>query len=81
MVNCMVFFSMLINYFFIENHLCRQIPKSFFNKSDLFFLCMMRPLSFHIQKQDLEIEAAQVIIKNISKELKKILCFTFIGIE
>ncbi|XP_055802029.1 nudix hydrolase 2-like [Solanum dulcamara] len=44
---------------FVEVLAFRQIPKSFFNKSDLFFLCMMRPLSFHIQKQDLEIEAAQ----------------------
>lgn len=34
----------------------------FFEKSDLFFICMMRPLSFDIQKQDLEIEAAQVIL-------------------
>ncbi|KAJ8527645.1 hypothetical protein K7X08_015096 [Anisodus acutangulus] len=44
---------------FLEVLAFRQIPKSFFNKSDLFFLCMMRPLSFDIQKQDLEIEAAQ----------------------
>ncbi|MCE3049926.1 nudix (nucleoside diphosphate linked moiety X)-type motif 6 [Datura stramonium] len=44
---------------FVEVLAFRQIPKSFFNKSDLFFLCMMRPLSFDIQKQDLEIEAAQ----------------------
>jgi hypothetical protein len=39
----------------------RQAHKSFFEKSDLFFVCMMRPLSFDIQKQDLEIEAAKVI--------------------
>ncbi|KAL6195942.1 hypothetical protein ACLB2K_031559 [Fragaria x ananassa] len=36
----------------------RQAHKSFFEKSDLFFVCMLRPLSFDIQKQDLEIEAA-----------------------
>ncbi|XP_068641569.1 nudix hydrolase 10-like isoform X2 [Aristolochia californica] len=36
-----------------------QTHKSFFQKSDLFFVCMLRPLSFDIQKQDLEIEAAQ----------------------
>ncbi|KAJ6966020.1 nudix hydrolase 10-like isoform X6 [Populus alba x Populus x berolinensis] len=36
-----------------------QWHKSFFEKSDLVFLCMLRPLSFDIQKQDLEIEAAQ----------------------
>nr|XP_011459919.1 PREDICTED: nudix hydrolase 10-like [Fragaria vesca subsp. vesca] len=37
----------------------RQAHKSFFEKSDLFFVCMLRPLSFDIQKQDLEIEAAK----------------------
>ncbi|XP_040361913.1 uncharacterized protein LOC112202300 isoform X4 [Rosa chinensis] len=39
----------------------RQAHKKFFEKSDLFFVCMMRPLSFDIQKQDLEIEAAKWI--------------------
>ncbi|KAF2305560.1 hypothetical protein GH714_006754 [Hevea brasiliensis] len=39
----------------------RQSHKSFFGKSDLFFLCFLRPLSFDIQKQELEIEAAQWI--------------------
>lgn len=37
----------------------RHTHKAFFQKSDLFFLCFLRPLSFKIQKQDLEIEAAQ----------------------
>ncbi|WCJ33095.1 hypothetical protein M5689_014477 [Euphorbia peplus] len=37
----------------------RQMHKSFFGKSDLFFLCMLRPMSFDIQPQELEIEAAQ----------------------
>ncbi|KAK6149416.1 hypothetical protein DH2020_016941 [Rehmannia glutinosa] len=37
----------------------RQRHESFFKKSDLLFLCMLRPLSFNIQKQDSEIEAAQ----------------------
>ncbi|KAJ0100932.1 hypothetical protein Patl1_03943 [Pistacia atlantica] len=37
----------------------RQSHKSFFEKSNLFFLCMLRPSSFDIQKQELEIEAAQ----------------------
>ncbi|XP_021905902.1 nudix hydrolase 2-like isoform X2 [Carica papaya] len=44
---------------FLEILAFRQLHKSFFGKSDLFFLCMMRPLSFNIQKQELEIEAAQ----------------------
>lgn len=38
----------------------RQAHKMFFKKSDLFFICMMHPLSSDIKKQDLEIEAAQV---------------------
>lgn len=33
--------------------------KTFFQKSDLFFLCMMRPLSFDIQIQESEIDGAQ----------------------
>uniref|UniRef100_A0A2C9UD86 Nudix hydrolase domain-containing protein n=1 Tax=Manihot esculenta TaxID=3983 RepID=A0A2C9UD86_MANES len=37
----------------------RQSHKSFFGKSDLFFLCFLHPKSFDIQKQELEIEAAQ----------------------
>ncbi|KAG6793624.1 hypothetical protein POTOM_002839 [Populus tomentosa] len=44
---------------FLEILAFRQWHKSFFEKSDLVFLCMLRPLSFDIQKQDLEIEAAQ----------------------
>ncbi|CAA7060248.1 unnamed protein product [Microthlaspi erraticum] len=36
-----------------------QYHESFFAKSDLFFICLLRPTSFDIQKQDLEIEAAQ----------------------
>lgn len=38
----------------------RQSHKSFFDKSDLFFVCMLQPLSFDIQMQEREIEAAQV---------------------
>ncbi|KAJ4851191.1 hypothetical protein Tsubulata_000524 [Turnera subulata] len=37
----------------------RQSHKSFFTKSDLFFVCMLHPLTFDIQKQDSELEAAQ----------------------
>ncbi|KAL1092320.1 hypothetical protein V6Z11_D07G216600 [Gossypium hirsutum] len=44
---------------FVEILAFRQSHKSFFKKSDLFFVCMLRPLSFDIQKQDTEIEAAQ----------------------
>ncbi|KAK6932866.1 NUDIX hydrolase domain, partial [Dillenia turbinata] len=44
---------------FIEVLAFRQSHKSFFEKSDLFFVCMLRPLSLDIQIQELEIEAAQ----------------------
>ncbi|KAL3508364.1 hypothetical protein ACH5RR_027765 [Cinchona calisaya] len=44
---------------FVELLAFRQMHKALFGKSDLLFLCMLRPLSFEIQKQDLEIEAAQ----------------------
>lgn len=37
--------------------------KTFFQKSDLFFLCMMRPLSFDIQIQESEIDGAQVWVR------------------
>ncbi|KAG9159840.1 hypothetical protein Leryth_007847 [Lithospermum erythrorhizon] len=39
----------------------RQLHKSFFQKSDMLFLCMLRPLSHDIQKQDSEIDAARWI--------------------
>ncbi|XP_042974006.1 nudix hydrolase 2-like [Carya illinoinensis] len=44
---------------FVEVLAFRQSHKSFFRKSDLFFVCMLQPHSFDIQKQTSEIEAAQ----------------------
>ncbi|XVF21161.1 hypothetical protein REPUB_Repub12eG0066900 [Reevesia pubescens] len=44
---------------FVEVLAFRQSHKSFFTKSDLLFVCMLRPHSFDIQKQDIEIEAAK----------------------
>ncbi|XP_076907860.1 nudix hydrolase 2-like [Bidens hawaiensis] len=44
---------------FVEVLAFRQSHKSFFEKSDLFFMCMLQPLSFNIQMQEREIEAAQ----------------------
>ncbi|KAF8391679.1 hypothetical protein HHK36_023987 [Tetracentron sinense] len=44
---------------FVEILAFRQSHKSFFEKSDLFFVCLLHPLSFDIQKQELEIEAVQ----------------------
>ncbi|KAB2606137.1 nudix hydrolase 10-like [Pyrus ussuriensis x Pyrus communis] len=46
---------------FLEILAFRQAHKAFFEKSDLFFVCILRPLSFDIQKQELEIEAAKWI--------------------
>ena len=48
---------------FLNGHLFkyRQSHKAFFTKSDLFFVCMLQPLSTEIQKQEEELEAAQVI--------------------
>ncbi|CAI9756815.1 unnamed protein product [Fraxinus pennsylvanica] len=37
----------------------RQMHKYFFEKSDLFFLCMLRPLTFDVKNQDSEITGAQ----------------------
>ncbi|KAG5516249.1 hypothetical protein RHGRI_037070 [Rhododendron griersonianum] len=44
---------------FVEILAFRQSHKSFFEKSDLFFVCLLQPLSFNIQPQESEIEAAQ----------------------
>ncbi|KAL6990619.1 nudix (nucleoside diphosphate linked moiety X)-type motif 2 [Sarracenia purpurea var. burkii] len=44
---------------FVEVLTFRQSHKAFFEKSDLFFVCQLQPLSFNIQKQELEIEAVQ----------------------
>nr|GMD38565.1 nudix hydrolase 2-like [Ipomoea batatas] len=44
---------------FVEILAFRQSHNSFFGKSDLFFVCMLRPLSLTINKQDSEIEKAQ----------------------
>ncbi|XP_037493852.1 nudix hydrolase 7 [Jatropha curcas] len=44
---------------FLEILAFRQSHQSFFSKSDLFFVCLLRPQSFAIQKQDSEIAAAQ----------------------
>ncbi|GJR35514.1 NUDIX hydrolase 2-like protein [Tanacetum coccineum] len=44
---------------FVEVLAFRQSHKSFFSKSDLMFVCMLKPKSSIIEKQDSEIEAAQ----------------------
>ncbi|XP_019241784.1 PREDICTED: nudix hydrolase 2-like isoform X2 [Nicotiana attenuata] len=48
-----------VNAKLVEILAFRQSHKSFFDKSDLMFVCMLKPLSFDIQKQDAEIVAAQ----------------------
>ncbi|CAI0374270.1 unnamed protein product [Linum tenue] len=45
---------------FMEILAFRQTHKAYFEKSDLFFLCMLRPISFDVQRQEAEIEAAKV---------------------
>ncbi|KAK6154587.1 hypothetical protein DH2020_008835 [Rehmannia glutinosa] len=51
---------------FLEILAFRQSHQSYFEKSDLFFVCMMQPLSEDIQPQEAEIEAAQWMpLKNI----------------
>ncbi|KAK4744254.1 hypothetical protein SAY87_010566 [Trapa incisa] len=44
---------------FIEVMAFRQSHQIFFQKSDLFFVCILRPLSHDIRKQELEIEDAR----------------------
>ncbi|VAI90428.1 unnamed protein product [Triticum turgidum subsp. durum] len=44
---------------FVEVLAFRQSHKAYFEKSDLFFVCILRPLSFDITKQESEIEDAQ----------------------
>ncbi|XP_077215069.1 nudix hydrolase 2-like [Tasmannia lanceolata] len=44
---------------FVEVLAFRQSHNSFCGKSDLFFICVLHPLSFDIEKQESEIEAAQ----------------------
>ncbi|RDX66473.1 Nudix hydrolase 2, partial [Mucuna pruriens] len=44
---------------FVEILAFRQSHKSFYEKSDLFFVCMLQPQSFDIQSQASEIDAAQ----------------------
>ncbi|KAL6543009.1 hypothetical protein OROHE_010529 [Orobanche hederae] len=44
---------------FVEILAFRQSHKSFFEKSDLFFVCMMQPLSQDILHQEAEVEAAR----------------------
>ncbi|OWM80013.1 hypothetical protein CDL15_Pgr009991 [Punica granatum] len=44
---------------FVEILAFRQSHKSFYTKSDLFFVCLLQPKSSEIEKQIVEIEAAQ----------------------
>ncbi|XP_022977707.1 nudix hydrolase 10-like [Cucurbita maxima] len=44
---------------FMEVLAFRQTHQAFFGKSDLFFVCTLKPLTFEISKQELEIEDAQ----------------------
>ena len=52
---------LLVLFLYLPLTQYRQSHKSFFGKSDLLFICMLKPRTFHIEKQNLEIEAAQVL--------------------
>lgn len=56
----------------------RQSHKSFFDKSDLFIVCMMRPLSSNIQVQEQELEAAQVCSLKLKLSCNYRLFFLFL---
>ncbi|KAD5507625.1 hypothetical protein E3N88_15328 [Mikania micrantha] len=49
----------LISFCIQIDLICSQEHNVFFGKSEILFLCMMRPLSFEIHIQETEIEAAQ----------------------
>ncbi|MCD7471622.1 hypothetical protein HAX54_012202 [Datura stramonium] len=56
---------------FVELLAFRQSHKSFFGKSDLFFICMLKPLNFTIHKQDAEIEEAKwMAIEEYASQVK-----------
>ncbi|XP_043815577.1 nudix hydrolase 2 isoform X2 [Manihot esculenta] len=46
---------------FVEVLAFRQSHRAFFGKSDLSFICLLQPLSFEVEKQESEIEAAQLL--------------------
>ena len=54
---------LLVSFLYLPLTQYRQSHKSFFGKSDLLFICMLKPRTFHIEKQNLEIEAAQVLFE------------------
>ncbi|XP_025985578.1 nudix hydrolase 2-like isoform X2 [Glycine soja] len=60
---CFIFVQ--IDTEFVELLAFRHTHNSFFGKSGLSFICMLRPLSFDIKKQELEIEAAQVLVMHL----------------
>lgn len=51
--------SLQIDTKFLEVLAFRQSHRTFFEKSDLFFVCLLQPISFDISIQETEIEAAQ----------------------
>ncbi|KAF5943479.1 hypothetical protein HYC85_017556 [Camellia sinensis] len=62
---------------FVEILAFRQSHEAFFEKSDLFFVCLLQPLSFDIQKQESEIEAAEVNICQHMDAIQGICSSTF----
>lgn len=62
----------------------RQAHKAYFEKSDLFFVCMLRPLSFDVQRQELEVEDARVsnvVCRIVSRTFSYFsLCYMFLSL-
>ena len=67
----------------VSNSLCncnsRHAHNVAFEKSDLFFICMLRPLSTQIIIDDLEIQAAKVNVLTYSHRTLKIALHCFIS--
>ncbi|KAK3415560.1 hypothetical protein EUGRSUZ_H01177 [Eucalyptus grandis] len=55
---------------FVEVLCFRQSHQAFFTKSDLLFLCVLRPKSTLIKKQEVEIEAAEEFVQQYPLEKK-----------
>lgn len=55
------FYLQFQSYYFFYGYI-RERHKCFFQKSEILFVCMLKPRSFNIQSQVSEIEAAQVYV-------------------
>lgn len=56
---------------------CRHAHQVAFEKSDLFFICMLKPLNTQIAIDDLEIQAAKVFRRTNYNHISTYLFFLF----